>query len=324
MGEYVAGIDLGGTKIYAALADLTGQILAELKIPTRAQEGAEAVIHRLAATVVQLQEKAGRADPPLALGVGAPGPLNAATGVVYQAPNLGWRDVPLKEKLERLLGIPVYVDNDANLAALGEHRWGAGQGAEHMVYITVSTGVGGGLILGGRLYRGASHGAGEIGHMVVDPRGPRCGCGSFGCLEALASGTAMARAARRLVEEGRGKGILAAAGGDPESITSLAVAQAAAAGDEEARAIISEAGRALGIGVASLINLLNPAVVVLGGGAMRVGSLLWEAMAEEVGRRALEASRRAARIVPAALGERSGVLGAVALALEEAVRSTPV
>ncbi len=310
----MAGIDLGGTKIYAALADLEGRVINELKVPTPAREGYEAVIRRLAAAVGQLQEEAGLPGPPLALGVGAPGPLDPAAGVVYQAPNLGWRDVPLKADLERLLGVPVYLDNDANLAALGEHRYGAGRGAAHMVYITVSTGVGGGLVLGGRLYRGATGGAGEVGHLVVDPRGPRCGCGSYGCLEALASGTAMAREARRLVAAGRGRAILEAAGGDPASITSEAVARAAAAGDEEARAIIAAAGRALGIGMAGILNLLNPAVVVLGGGAMRAGTLFWEAMEEELARRALEASRRAARIVPAALGERSGVLGALALA----------
>ncbi len=323
MRGFVAGVDLGGTKIYTALADQNGRLLAEVKVPTRAREGLQSVIGRIVETVHHVKKQAGVEGPLLALGIGAPGPLNAATGVVYQAPNLGWDNVPLKQKLEELLGVPVAVDNDANLAALGEHVYGAGRGESEMVYVTVSTGIGGGLILHGRIYHGTGYGAGEIGHMTIDPAGPRCNCGNYGCLEAMASGTAMARAARRLVESGGGRAILEAAGGDADGITALAVARAAAAGDGEARQIIINAGRALGIGVANIINLLNPALVVLGGGAMQVGPLLWEAMEGEVARRALAASRKQVRLVPAELGGQSGLLGAVALALQGVEAGVP-
>jgi glucokinase len=323
MRGLVAAVDLGGTKIYTALADQSGRVLAEVVVPTRPWEGAGAVIGRIVETVDQVLKQAGEQGPPLALGIGCPGPLDAATGVVYQAPNLGWHNVPLKDLLEKRLGIPVAVDNDANLAALGEYVYGAGRGEEDVVYITVSTGIGGGLILGGRLYHGAGYGAGEIGHMTIDPGGPRCSCGNYGCLEAMASGTAMAREARRLVESGGGRAILEAAGGDVHAITAREVARAAAAGDGEARQIITNAGRALGTGVANVINLLNPALVVLGGGAMQVGPLLWDAMEEEVSRRAFAPARRRVRLVPAELGGRSGIMGAVALALEKARGEPP-
>ncbi|RKO65813.1 ROK family protein [Desulfofundulus salinus] len=323
MRELVAAVDLGGTKIYTALADQSGRVLAEVMVPTRPWEGAGAVIGRIVDTVDQVLKQAGEQGPPLVLGIGAPGPLNAATGVVYQAPNLGWYDVPLKELLEERLGIPVAVDNDANLGALGEYVYGAGRGEEEMVYITVSTGIGGGLVLQGRLYHGAGYGSGEIGHMTIDPDGPRCGCGNYGCLEAMASGTAMAREARRLVESGGGRAILEAAGGDVDAITARAVARAASTGDGEARQIIESAGRALGIGVANVINLLNPALVVLGGGAMQVGPLLWETMEGEVYRRAWAPARRQVRLVPAELGGRSGLMGAVALALQKARGEKP-
>jgi len=314
--DLVAGVDLGGTKIYTALADRRGKLLAELKVPTGGPDP-ERVAARIAETVGEVLRRAG-ADGISALGIGAPGPLDAVTGVVQQAPNLGWRDVPLREKLERLLRVPVAVDNDASLAALGEHCYGAGRGVRHMVYVTVSTGVGGGLILDGKLYHGAGCAAGEIGHITVAPDGPPCGCGNRGCLEALASGTAMARAARELVAAGGGRAILAAAGGRAEAITARAVAEAAAAGDAEAARILTAAGRALGTGLAAVINLLNPELLVLGGGAMRVGPVFWRAMEEELRRRALAHPLGQVRLVPAALGERSGVLGAVALALRRA------
>lgn len=318
MAELVVGVDLGGTKIYTALADRDGRLLTEIKIPTEARHGPEHVIKRIVDTVNRVKEQGGVDGGVIALGIGAPGPLDASTGVVHQAPNLGWQDIALKKLLEDALDIPVAVDNDGNLAALGEYVYGAGRGAGDMVYITVSTGVGGGLILNGRLYHGSAYGAGEIGHMTIDPGGPRCSCGNYGCLEAMASGTAIARAARWLVEAGAGKAILAAAGGDREAIDSSVVARASAGGDGEAREILISAGRALGIGVANVVNLLNPAMVVLGGGAMQVGPILWETMEEEVARRALFASRQHVRLIPAALGARSGLLGAVALARQQA------
>lgn len=311
----VVGVDLGGTKIYTAAASVDGEILAEVKIPTEAGGGLEHVLARIISTVRQVQKDAPAVGKVGALGIGVPGLMDPFRGIVHQAPNLGWSGVPLKDLLEARLGVPVYVDNDANLAALGEHTFGAARGAEDVVYVTVSTGIGGGLILKGELYYGAFFGAGEIGHMTVDPEGPPCSCGNRGCLEALASGTALARQAAELVARGEGREILRAAGGN--NITARSVSLAAAAGDEAALSLLKEAGRALGIGLANIVNLLNPALIVLGGGVMQSGPLFWKAMEEEMETRVLRAARRQARVVTAALGPRSGLLGAVALAARQ-------
>lgn len=314
MRDAVIGVDLGGTKIYTALALPNGDLLAESLVPTEAGGGLEQVLANIVATVREVTDKGGPGNHVRALGIGAPGPLDAATGLVYFAPNLNWHNVPMKDLLQEALGLPVQVDNDANLAALGEQVYGAGQGTRDMVYITVSTGVGGGLILDGRIYHGTGGGAGEVGHTTVDPHGPVCSCGNQGCLEALASGTAMARVARELVAAGGGKGMLEAAGGRAGEITAITVSSTAAAGDPEAKAILAGAGRFLGIGVANVINLLNPELVVMGGGAMKAGPPLWAAMEAEVQQRSLAASLKRVRIVPAKLGSRAGLLGAIALA----------
>lgn len=318
----VVGVDLGGTKILTVLADREGNVLARVKVPTETDRGQKHVIDRIEATVRDaLQEAAAPAERVAAVGVGAPGPLDPDRGFLFFAPNLGWRDVPLGKILNERLNLPVFLDNDANLAALGEYVYGAGRGSTHLVYITVSTGVGGGVILNGRVYHGACGGAGEIGHVTVAPDGPTCRCGNQGCLEAVASGTAMEQRARALVGEGRGAGILAAAGGERDKITARVVAEAAAAGDAEALVVLREAGRYLGIAVAGVVNLLNPAAVVLGGGAMQAGAPLWDAMLEEVRRRSLESSLASVRVVRAALGGDAGVMGAVALAID---RLSPV
>jgi len=306
--DYVAGVDLGGTKIYTLLATTEGTVKAEAEVPTEAGRGYEAVVERIAETVAAVAAQAGaRPENIRAVGVGAPGPLDPRTGIVHQAPNLGWKEAPLRAGLEARLGLPVRLENDANLGALGEYAFGAGRGGTELVYVTVSTGIGGGLILRGEIYGGAGGGAGEIGHITVVPGGPRCRCGSRGCLEAVASGTAIALRARELLDRG--------AGGAAEAITAATVARAAEAGDPEARAILDEAAWHLGTGLAAVVNLLNPGLVVLGGGVMRSGRLLWERMDRSLREQALEASYRQVRLVPGALGARAGALGAVALAL---------
>ena len=314
--RYVVGIDLGGTKIYTALADAAGQVVAEVKVPTGAAEGERAVLHRLVQTVEEVLRLGGLSRKEVrAVGLGVPGPLDVARGIVYHAPNLGWRDVPVKEILEKALGVPVLVDNDANLGALGEHTFGAGRGVDHMVYVTVSTGIGGGLILEGRLYRGWRDGAGEIGHMTVVPEGPLCRCGNRGCLEAVASGTAIGREGRELVARGEGRGILAAARGHAEAVGSAAVTAAAAGGDAEALALLRKAAGFLGLGLANVVKVLNPALVVLGGGVVEGAPFLVGMVDEAVRAHALSAAHGAVRLEAALLGGKAGVMGAVALAL---------
>lgn len=315
MTEYIVGVDLGGTKIRTALATLDGEVRAEVEVPTGAAAGYTRVLERIAGTIEEVRREAGFPGKPLRVGLGVPGPLNPAKGVVHVAPNLGWRHVRVGADLEVLVGAPVLLENDANLAALGELVYGAGKGVQDMVYITVSTGIGGGLILGGRLYRGAGYGAGEIGHITLLPDGPLCSCGNRGCLEALASGTAVARQARELIGRGGGRGILTLAGGVIEAVTAKIVAEAARQGDGEAKALFDKAARWLGIGIAAVVNLLNPAVVVLGGGMMKSAALFWGKLEEEVTARTLPGTREVLRLKVAELGGRSGVLGAVAYAL---------
>ncbi|WP_031516693.1 ROK family protein [Desulfofalx alkaliphila] len=316
--DHVVGVDLGGTKILTALADMNGAVQAEVKVPSGADEGPEGVIERILGTVSAVQRQSGAYAGGLrSVSVGVPGQVDIKGGVVHFAPNLRWQNIPLKDILENKLQVPVYLENDANAAALGEHIFGAGCGARDLVYVTVGTGVGGGIILDGRIWHGVSGSAGEIGHITVMPDGPLCSCGARGCLEALASGTAIARAARESVEAGSGNNILQAAQGRIENVDARAVAKAAQGGDREAKTILAGAARALGIGISSLVAIINPQMVVLGGGVMDLKDLLWPVMKREIEERTLKASREPLKVVAAALGPRSGVVGALALGLRQ-------
>jgi len=313
----VIGIDLGGTKIGTALVDSAGTIIAHDYQETHATEGQKAVIERMldGARRVMAQARVNQSQV-TAVGVVAPGPLDIEAGVVVAPPNLpGWDRVPLKQLIEDALGITTFLENDANAAALGEYRFGAGRGTEHMIYVTVSTGVGGGLILDGRLYHGANGMAGEIGHITIMPYGPRCGCGNRGCLEALASGTAIARQARERVARGVPTLIADLAGGDPERITAKLIAEAASRGDVEAREILAEAMNYLGIGMANLVNLFNPELIVIGGGLTNIGEMLFGPVRRAIDRRAFRTPAQVVRVVQAELGDNVGVLGAAAVAL---------
>ena len=314
---YVGGIDLGGTKVLSLVASTKGETLAQDRRPTRAREGPEAVIARMAESLRAAAAKAGLSVERLA-GVGAvsPGPVDYARGVVGDSPNLpGWNDVPLADEMRTALGVPIFVDNDASAAALGECTFGAGRGYRHVIYVTVSTGIGGGIIIDGRVYRGASGAAGEVGHQVVQAGGPLCSCGRRGCLEELASGTAIAHRARELVAEGKGLRIAQMAKRN-EPPTAEAVHRAGREGDPEARRIIEEAGHYLGVGLANLVNIFNPELIVLGGGLTNMGRMLLDPARRVIRREPFAQSRKDVRIVKAALGERVGALGAVALAME--------
>ncbi|HID85851.1 MAG TPA: ROK family protein [Anaerolineae bacterium] len=250
------------------------------------------------------------------IGIGAPGPLNPWTGVIHHAPNLpGWRDVPLRDIIQEEFQMPTFLGNDANVAALAEHRFGAGQGVDDLIYMTVSTGIGGGVIVGGQLLLGADGLAGEVGHMTLEPHGPRCNCGNIGCLEALAAGPAIARDARQRIEEGARTAIVDLVGGDLSQVTAKVVGQAAQEGDELAIELIRRAGFYIGVGIVNLIHLFNPRLFVIGGGVSKVGDLLFDPIRAVVRERAMPAMREV-RIVPATLGDDVGLLGAVALAME--------
>ncbi len=315
--RYVIGMDLGGTKILAAVVNKRGRIQGEAKTKTRPDEGPEAILKRMAAVARQAVRNAQVDWSAIqGLGVGAPGPLNPETGIVHHAPNLpGWDEVPLAPRLSKLLGIPVFLENDVNLGTLGEHVLGAGRGTKDMAGIFVGTGVGGGLILGGKLRSGYRHAAAEVGHMVVLAGGPVCGCGKQGCLEALASRTAIERDIRAALNTGRESLVSGLSKGD-EPLTSGILAEAFRQGDPLVTEVLSRAQWYLGLLTASIVNLIDPEMVVLGGG-------LVEAMGEEF----LEPIRQTARqhfiqqadadqvqIVAARLGDHAGVLGAAVLA----------
>ena len=312
----VAAVDLGGTKIRSIVADHRGDIRGVDQRPTGAADGQEAVVRRIVRSVGAALAKSGlREDDLFAIGVAAPGPIDFERGLILAAPNLpGWREVPLGEILSQRLGRPSYLENDANAAALGEHRFGAGRGVQQMIYLTISTGIGGGLILNGQLYRGVDGTAGELGHIVVDERGPLDDCGMRGCLEAMASGTAIARMASEAVEAGESE-VLGRAS-EVGELTSKEVQAAAKAGDPTARAILARAAHYLAIGLANFINIFNPQLFVIGGGAARMRQELIDPAFEEARRMAFSRPAATARLMPSALGGDSGTLGVAALALE--------
>ncbi|WP_026962136.1 ROK family protein [Alicyclobacillus herbarius] len=296
---YSIGVDLGGTKILTGVLDEQGELHHTLEVPTLAARGPEAVIQRIRSTVDEMLNRVGRANV-LGLGVGAPGPLNPHTGTVLGPPNLpGWDCIPLRDELQAVYGLPVYLENDANAAAVAEHRFGAGQGSRNMVYITVSTGIGGGVVIDGQVRQGAAGGFAEIGHMIVDPSGVPCNCGNRGCLEAVASGTAIAR----MATEAFGRGL-----------TAQEVADLAAGGNAKARQVLDTAFRYLGIGVVNIVNLFDPDLIVIGGGVARIGQPLFDAIHEALMHNDFRRNYGMdVPIVPARLGTKAGVIGAAAL-----------
>ncbi|MFC5407055.1 ROK family protein [Cohnella soli] len=305
-----AGVDLGGTKILIVLMDEGGNKLREAETATKASEGADAVIGRI---VALLQQLIGPGDRLASIGVATAGTLNADEGIVALASNLGWKDVPLGKKLEESFGVPTSLENDANAAAYGEWAVGAGKGSQDCVYITVSTGIGAGIVSGGKLLRGRDNSAGELGHITLDWNGPKCPCGNVGCVELYASGTAIGRAGQRLAEErpDEAKALLSLAAGEP--ITSRHISAAAAAGDEAALALLSEAGRALGTGLVSIIHMANPEVIVLGGGASAIGEPLLAPMRKAIADLGIASMADGVRIIAPELGKEAGAIGAALL-----------
>lgn len=316
MDTAYAGIDLGGTKMLAVIVDGNGAILASEEQPTRAEEGAERVMARMADIVRRLAAASGKQVQ--TLGVATAGTLDPEDGAVLMAVNLGWKDVPLGRTLARELGMKVTVENDANAAAYGEWKAGAGRGTRHCVFVTVSTGVGGGVISDGRLVRGLTASAGEIGHITIDWNGPACGCGNVGCLELYASGTAIGKAgaAAAAADPAAGRAMLELAGGDASRITSREVAAAAVGGDELASQVLRDAGRALGIGLVSIIHMTNPELIILGGGASKIGEPLLGPMEQTLRRHAIPSVGDKVRIVPPELGVPAGAIGAALFAID--------
>jgi glucokinase len=305
------GIDVGGTKTAAARVDVDGSVLAREILPTPADDMGATL-----ETMVKTARAVMTSDVG-AVGVAAAGLVESSTGILRFAPNLAWRDAPLVAHLEAELGLPVVADNDNTAAAWGEYRFGAGRGYADVLLVGVGTGIGGGIVSGGKLFRGAHGFAGEIGHIVMDPSGPLCGCGNHGCWEQLASGQAVTRAGRKAVLDRAETSLVERSGGQADRVTGSMVAEAARAGDMVAVSILTDVGRWLGTGIAGLVNILDPEIVVLAGGVAEAGDLLL-GPARAGFRAAVEAvdHRPEVPVVPAELGGDTGVVGAAALVLE--------
>jgi glucokinase len=308
------GIDIGGTKIAALRISAEGEIRAGTVIPTPANDQSVALpaIEAAAAEVMD--------DGVVAIGIGMAGLIDVRSGVLLSTPNLVWRQLPLGEGLRAKYGLPVTVDNDATSAAWAESRLGASRERADSLFVGVGTGIGGGIVSGGNLIRGAHGLAGEIGHSIVEPGGPLCGCGNRGCWEQVASGLAIARAGRRAVTDEPGSEIARLAGGDPGRATGELVTEAAQRGDDVAVAILATVARRLGEGVASLVNVLDPEIVVIGGGVGEAGDVLFGPLREAFLASVEGADvRPEVPIVPAQLGNDAGAIGAALLALDAAI-----
>jgi glucokinase len=278
---------------------------------TQAEGGREHVIQRMADSALA----AAKGRPILAAGISTPGPSKPRQGIVTDPPNLpGWKDVPLAKLLGDKLQVPAWIENDANAAALAEHRLGAGRDCQHMILVTLGTGVGGGLVLDDQLYYGASGGAGEVGHQLIVPNGPRCGCGRLGCLEAVASGTALGREAVALVSRSPQGTLARLAAEANEAPDAKLLHEAADAGDKDAEAIIREAGRYLGIGLTNLVNIFNPQVIIIGGSLRLMGELYIGEAKNVVKQDAFAQHAADVRIVDAELGDESPAVGAALVA----------
>lgn len=301
------GVDLGATGIKAGIVNHHGQVLEYRHVSSQVAEGRQAVVQRLIAVIEGLLRpyRQGR-TPVKGIGIGSPGPLDVETGVILKAPNLrGWVKVPLRAIIEQHFTFPTVLENDANAAALGEYWFGAGRGKRSLVCLTLGTGVGGGIIHGGKIWRGANGAAGEVGHMILNPDGPACACGGRGCLEVYASAKGIVARAVEAMKEYREKGEV-----NPQGITSEAVFQRASQGDPLFRQIRQETVKWLGVGIANLINLLNPEAVIIGGGVARASGLL-PLLRREVRRRTVAPSAKITPLLLTRLGDHAGVVGAV-------------
>jgi glucokinase len=318
--DYLVGVDLGGTKILSGVFKKSLECVGTAKFSTKAERGVDAVIERIAHCVENAVDEADLALKDVAgVGIGAPGAVNFDAGTVIFAPNLkGWKDVPLKKALEKLLGVPVFVENDCNIAALGVYATELKSKPRSMIGIFVGTGIGGGLILNGELYSGFGHTAGEIGHMVLEVNGPKCGCGNKGCLEAFASRTAILQRIKAGIKAGEKTILTDMLGDDLEDLRSNDLRKAIRRGDKFVDHIVQEAAEYIGIGVANLVNILNPEVVVLGGGVMEaLEDEMLSVIVETVQDYAMPGSMEGVEIIASKLGDSAGITGAAVLAKKQ-------
>lgn len=323
MSDFVIGIDLGGTNLKTAILSRDKKLLAKDSRPTNAEAGPKAVIEAMEASARDVAAEAGASlDSVLAVGVGAPGPLNWQSGIVYSLTNMpGWNNVPLARILSERLGTRCFLENDANAACYGEYWLGAGQGVDNMAVLTLGTGVGGGVVVFGKLLRGADGTAAELGHLKVMRGGRPCGCGARGCLETYASVTGMVKTAIEGLETFKTSRLLDMCGGDIEQLDGKMIFDAAQEGDALAQWAFQETATWLGIGIGSIINYQNPEKVVLCGGMIAAGELLMSTVREVAKANCFPVPGARCKILPAGLGGDSGVIGAAGCALDRSLEA---
>lgn len=315
MSSHYIAVDLGGTQIRAARYSPDGVLEKRVAAKTESEKGLDTIWQNVETGISQvwLPESQGGIE---SIGLGAPGPMDYANGILRFAPNLpGWKNVPLRDKLERTFQVPAYVGNDADLAALAESRYGAGRNVDSLVYITISTGIGGGMIFEDRLFTGGHGLGGEVGHMGVDPHGPVHSCGNRGCLEIMASGTAIARRAQERLSSGETSIVTDMVGGDISLVTARLLSMAGHKGDTFSQSVYCEAGTYIGSALVSLMFLLNPSLFVLGGSVTLAGDLLMDPIMDTIKERAPRIYREQSRVVLAELGDDVVLFGALALCL---------
>ena len=322
---YVVGVDLGTLNTIAVVVDLEGKIMERVEHPTNSERSKDKVIERLKAVIhevitasnINIQKIAG-------IGLAVPGLVDSKKGIMLITPNFGWRNTPIGEILEKEFHTPIFIDNNNNVMALGEAEFGIAQGVRNFVCINVGMGIGSGIVINGELYRGETESTGEIGHTTVDYNGPKCSCGNYGCLEVMAAAPAIAKRAVKAVKEGKKTLISELVNSNLDEISAAIVAEAANKGDKLAQGIIEKTGEYLGTGIANIINLFNPQMVIIGGGVAQAGDLIFNPLKKTMEKRAFPVPAKVAKIVASSLGRDCTVIGAATLVLKKTFKSAKV
>lgn len=308
------GFDLGGTNMGSALVSLEGELIYQNDCPTLAHEPSEKVLGRMKNLIHDCFNKAKENNlNVVSIGIGSPGVIDTENGVIINSPNIpDWNNIEIVKIMNAEFNVPCAIDNDVRVAAMGEYKFGAGKGYKNILCIAIGTGIGGGIILDGKLMRGPTFSMGEIGHITLKKDGPKCGCGNYGCMEALGSSTAIIREAKNAIENNESE-ILKELYKENNEINTYLVAQAAEKGDKKAFEIITQAAEWVGIGLSGVVNLINPEIIIIGGGVSLAGEIIFNPIKNEIKKRSLKIPGEFVKVVPANLGDFAGMIGASAL-----------
>ncbi|HHV80642.1 MAG TPA: ROK family glucokinase [bacterium] len=314
----IVGVDLGGTTFTVGIMDFNGNILSSVDTDTPVENGPSAVMGKILDNIdLAINEAKLSREDILGVGLGAPGILDVERGINIFSPNLKWHNVDMVTPIKDYLNVPVFIENDVRVAALGERRFGAGKGRKYMIFIALGTGIGSGIIINGELFRGSIGGGGEIGHMVIDSNGPKCNCGNYGCFESLAAGPSMVARAEKAIKSGLETKVFELAERNIGNITPAIIYQAAKLGDKVALDVFRETSFYLGLGLVTLTTVFNPECIIIGGGIAKSWDILMPPAIQMVKTRSFPGSRDVVEIIPSQLGDSAGMIGACVLAIEK-------